>query len=300
MEDDILEKSFVVYLLTNKVTSKSYVGKTTQMLKLRLRNHKCNKKSLIGRAIHAHGWENFTVEILEECATEAELNEREIYWIKTLNTKHPNGYNLTDGGESGYKVSEKSRQLRSENSPCKRAIRCIDTDEIFPSITAAAKHFNISRATIGSVCRGEHIRVGGLKFEYVDTPLSEADKLREAQKPKGKAIRCIDTNEQFNTIAEAARYFHLDGGHISAVCCGHALSTGGLHFEFLDNELRKQAELNRPPSLKKPVRCIETSIEYESAAVASKETGANSCSIGLVCRGKLKTAGGYHWQFVTP
>lgn len=233
--EDILEKSFVVYLLTDLTNLKKYVGKTTQMLKIRLSNHRCHKKSYIGHAIRSHGWQNFKVEILEECATEAELNEREIYWIKTLNTKYPNGYNLTDGGESGYKVSEKSRQLRSENSPCKRPVRCLDTGEEFPSITAAAKHFKISRVTIGSVCRGEHIRVGGLKFEYVDMPLSEADKLREARKPIGKPIRCIDTNECFNTIAEAARYFHLDSGHISAVCCGHALSTGGLHFEFMQS-----------------------------------------------------------------
>lgn len=233
MEENILEKSFVVYLITNKINSMQYIGKTINKLKIRLYNHKCHKTSYIGRAIKFYGWENFKVEILEECANRTELNEREKYWIKTLNTKTPNGYNLTSGGESGYKVSEKSRRLRSENSPCKRAVHCLDTDEIFPSITAAAKHFNISRATIGSVCRGEHIRVGGLKFEYVDAPLSEAEKLREARKPKGKPIRCIDTNERFNTIAEAARYFGLDGGHISAVCCGRALSTGGLHFEFI-------------------------------------------------------------------
>ena len=296
--EEIFEKSFVVYLLTDLTNSKKYVGKTTQMLKIRLSAHKCNKKTRIGRAIRSHGWENFKVEILEECTTEAELDEREMYWIKTLNTRHPNGYNLTDGGEgsTGRKCSEKVR-----TNHYKRAVRCIDTNEVFSSVKDAAEHLKISTNSICKVCHGIAIRAGGLKFEYVDAPLSEEARAREAAK-KTKAVRCVETGVDYESIHDAAERTGISRRHISGVCNGECKTTYGLHFEFVDDELRKQAELKRhkPNLRKKPARCLETGVEYESITAASKDTGILKDSISFACYGKLKTAGGYHWQFVTP
>ena len=82
-----------------------------ERLKKRIREHKNNTKSLIGRALHKYGEENFVWVVLEECDSREQLDEREIYWIKTLNTKAPNGYNLTDGGEGvlGFHLSFETR-----------------------------------------------------------------------------------------------------------------------------------------------------------------------------------------------
>lgn len=52
----------------------------------------------LGRLCVNAAQENFTVEIIERCLSQAELNERERFWIKVLKSKSPNGYNLTDGG----------------------------------------------------------------------------------------------------------------------------------------------------------------------------------------------------------
>lgn len=46
-----------------------------------------------------YGIKNFTVEVIEECESREQLNERERYWIVKLNCKYPNGYNMTDGGD---------------------------------------------------------------------------------------------------------------------------------------------------------------------------------------------------------
>lgn len=193
--EEILEKSFVVYLLKNKIKLMGYVGITTQKLKNRLRCHRNTCDTYIG----AHGWESFTVEILEECATLYELNEREKFWIKTLNTKKPNGYNLTDGdeGSPGKACSEELKLAKSLGSPKKRPVQCINTDEIFHSINAAAKHFNISSNGISAVCQGKQIRAGGLKFQYCDSPLSEEELLRKPRPTRCEAIRCVETNEIF-------------------------------------------------------------------------------------------------------
>ena len=48
----------------------------------------------------------------------------------------------------------------------------------------------------------------------------------------------------------------------------------------------------------KPVRCIELNTIYPSVREAARCLNLDSSSIGKVCRRKLKTAGGYHWEFV--
>ena len=60
---------------------------------------------------------------------------------------------------------------------------------------------------------------------------------------------------------------------------------------------RKALELGlRQKRDKKQVICIETGQIYESASFAIKETGF--ISIDTCCRGKCKTAGGYHWKYI--
>lgn len=53
--------------------------------------------------------------------------------------------------------------------------------------------------------------------------------------------------------------------------------------------------------LAKPVLCIETGVIYESASAAARATGVDHSSISRVARGapRYKTAGGFHWEYVT-
>lgn len=64
--------------------NKIYVGQTTLKLSRRISNHKC-ADSLIGDAIRKFGLENFVWVVLEECDSQAELDEAERRWIKRLN-----------------------------------------------------------------------------------------------------------------------------------------------------------------------------------------------------------------------
>ncbi len=59
----------------------------------------------------------------------------------------------------------------------------------------------------------------------------------------------------------------------------------------------KCANKARSLSKSKPVICIETNIMYSCLTEAEKLTGVNKLSISNCCRGKQKTAGGYHWKF---
>lgn len=87
----------VIYCITNLINGKKYVGQTIKKVSYRFNEH-ANAKSLIGKAIRKYGRDNFRTGTLEECYSYEELNAAEMKWIKDLNTKYPNGYNKTDGG----------------------------------------------------------------------------------------------------------------------------------------------------------------------------------------------------------
>lgn len=93
----------IVYKLTNTVTNKIYVGKTKQSLEKRINGHlrysKEGKPTKLTNSINKYGWDKFKAEILEE-VTDGSINEREQYWIKTLNTLKE-GLNSTEGGDGG-------------------------------------------------------------------------------------------------------------------------------------------------------------------------------------------------------
>ena len=46
------------------------------------------------------------------------------------------------------------------------------------------------------------------------------------------------------------------------------------------------------------ILCIETNEKYESLRDAFKNTNINFHHIAEVCKGKRKTAGGYHWKYI--
>lgn len=48
----------------------------------------------------------------------------------------------------------------------------------------------------------------------------------------------------------------------------------------------------------KPIRCIETGIEYQGAKWASRELGIDASGITKALKNPNKTCGGYHWQYI--
>lgn len=115
-----------IYLLTNLVNGKKYVGQSTDINR-RFSEHlrsaqpdKYPQKSErdancpIHKAMVKYGVNNFSLTILEECPKE-QLNEQERYWIEKLNTYIDNGqgYNVTKGGQENFGLKgEKHSQAK--------------------------------------------------------------------------------------------------------------------------------------------------------------------------------------------
>lgn len=62
------------------------------------------------------------------------------------------------------------------------------------------------------------------------------------------------------------------------------------------DETRQKLRDSNPKMLS--VQCIETEIIYKSINEASRKTGVDASAISKVCKGKYKTAGGFHWKYV--
>lgn len=63
---------------------------------------------------------------------------------------------------------------------------------------------------------------------------------------------------------------------------------------------RKKMSLMRSgkPKKGKSVLCIETKETFKSAREASRKLNLANGTIADVCRGKIKTAGGFHWEYI--
>lgn len=92
--------NYKIYKITNLTNNKIYVGFTCKSLEHRFYQHcKYKRKSAITAAINKHGVENFTITcLLDNIETVEEAAKLEVEYIKILDSLHPNGYNLTEGG----------------------------------------------------------------------------------------------------------------------------------------------------------------------------------------------------------
>lgn len=109
-----------VYLITNKLNGKQYVGQTIGTIEGRWRRHTwpCNAKSgrmPISLAISKYGKENFLVEKLGEYESLDELNAAEKAFADALNTWSPNGYNLKAGNGIGAMSEVTKEKIRKAN-----------------------------------------------------------------------------------------------------------------------------------------------------------------------------------------
>lgn len=133
-----------IYYITNIINSKKYIGKTTLTVQKRFKQHckdskreKCDKRPLYD-TMNKYGVENFIVEELEQVEDESLLSEKEIYWIKELETYGSKGYNATKGGDGiiiynhseiielyqlGYNCSEVAKLIGCDRSTVSKVLK---------------------------------------------------------------------------------------------------------------------------------------------------------------------------------
>ena len=109
----------VIYKITSP-SGRVYVGKTKR-LKIRIWEYRWRskkRKSIIHDSIKGYGWEAHKLEVIEEVSDEL-LNEREMFWIKELNTfylDNEKGMNMTKGGDGNVPSWKHNIERRKKQS----------------------------------------------------------------------------------------------------------------------------------------------------------------------------------------
>lgn len=100
-----------IYLITNSINGKQYVGQST------VDRNKIGHGKAITEAYGKYGKNSFIYEkICTNIGNRNALNYVEKFWIKTINTLSPNGYNIEEGGSDKGIVAESTKQkLRKIN-----------------------------------------------------------------------------------------------------------------------------------------------------------------------------------------
>lgn len=111
-----------IYITTNLINGRQYIGQKKSPKFLGTKYLGSGK--ILYQAIDKYGRENFKVELLCECNSKEELNEKEIYYIAKYNAQNDSHfYNISKGGTAGpggpmFKGghhSEETKRLMSQN-----------------------------------------------------------------------------------------------------------------------------------------------------------------------------------------
>ena len=204
-----------IYVITNDVNNKQYVGKTNFSIEKRFKEHVSlsertrHEKRPLYDAMNKYGIEHFSIEQLEECLPE-ETAIREQYWIDKLNT-HNKGYNATYGGDGKLlynyeKIVEKYKELKT--------------------LKATAEYFHCSVDVVKAACDNYGISS------------KEINKNAIQKYSKRVAMLDIDTEQilqTFESLSEAARFLgdSRKSGHIGKVCNGKRIYAYGYKWKFI-------------------------------------------------------------------
>lgn len=242
-----------------KIGNKLYVGKTLALERKRQAKHKfeaykLHKETPFARAIRKYGWDNVLAgySVIEriEAGTKQELNaklcERETYWIRTLDTLAPKGYNCYDRGQYGtptygdkkamYEKISKSLKGKCMNPEAtSKPVFCIEQGRWYPSVREAERANGLKKGTLNKAADGKSCTCGGLTWSHDGKPHEREDLIKKSRKP----IVCIETGIEYKSIYEASKLFLPEEPCANTkpkiqMSLKHGWAVSGYHFKYSD------------------------------------------------------------------
>lgn len=248
-----------IYKFVNKINGKIYIGQSNDIQR-RIKDHYYkahnptggNYHSPLHLAIRKYGWDNFQIEVLEECNIE-ELDEKEIYYIQLYNSITPNGYNIMAGGQQFRKDTSDSNKKRC--SQCGKIIDrkahtglCLDCYRQFlrkdiptkeelkqllidnnGNFTKVGNMFNVSSSSIVRWCKSYNLPY-----------YSEDYKIKKEKQAYKRPVNQIDKNTNeiiatYESSMDAARALgKKKGSHITEVCKGIHKTAYGYKWQYAE------------------------------------------------------------------
>ena len=178
-----------------------------------------------------------------------------------------------------------------------------------PTIEAAAKVIGLTPDSIQKNVIGENKTAGGYVWKYAtDKEINRLPAYKQAdyvRNPKVKPViqYAVEGKRlaEYPSIAEVSKAFK-----VSLSCISQALDKPGrtcAGFVWRTKGHRYYGELARKPAANKPRLVTQYDLQgrkikvFKSTRHAGKETGISSSTISAVATGRLKTTGGFIWQY---
>ena len=192
---------YILYEHRNKINGKRYIGITNNKSKRWYGKGKhYDGCPYFFAAIQKYGWDNFEHNVLIYDLTREEASRLEKHYIEMFKTcDKAFGYNLAEGGvnaptmlgkhhsketkrkmseaQRGKKQTEEQKRRHSEymtglmvgkRNHKSRAVKCINTGEVFESMRIAAQAKGVLQPKIWKCCNGEASHTHGLRWEYAE------------------------------------------------------------------------------------------------------------------------------------
>jgi group I intron endonuclease len=221
-----------IYLITNKINNKKYIGKTIKSLSIRFYNHcyasKNGSTTHFHKAIKKYGEDNFIIEELDMCDTNI-LGEKEIEWISKLNPE----YNQTlggDGGILGYSHTEDTRKLLS----LKRKGKFVGHKNSFYNQT----HTEEQKEKWSKMRKGQPSPCGFAGKSHKEESKSKTSQTLK-NNPKIKRTKVfqydIEGNflREFQSISDAAKFVETNPSNIKYTCEGKFNHCKGYRWSYV-------------------------------------------------------------------
>ena len=302
---EINNATYCVYIHTNKINGKMYVGQTVHgnNPEKRWNNGKgYSSSTYFYSAIEKYGWDNFDHQIIASNLTKSEADNFEKLLIKELNTMNKKvGYNLTAGGDGnvGYSPSDETRQKISNSlkgQPRSReAIEKTRRALLGTHLSEETKK-KLSESKKGKQNPMYGVGLCGEKNGMYGKHHSEEtrEKLRqifsgEGSPNYGKSM----SEEQKKKLSEARKGKYA--GENNAFY-------GRTHSEEARKKIGDAHRGGKAPNAKPVVQLDDYGNliqQWESIATAWQTLGICRMSIPNCLSGKQKSAGGYKWMYLS-
>jgi group I intron endonuclease len=257
-----------IYLITNLINGKLYVGQTVYTVELRFSKHvrtaNLGSELALCRAIRKYGAENFKIETIE-VTFETELDNREIFWIKELNSLCFGGglgYNMTTGGH-GVRG-----RIQSEEEKKKRVLSCTGKTH-----TAETKALMSQKMTGREITWADKVSEG-MKKRLADNPDHMAKVVEQALAAAIKNKKPVEALMngvwvEFAGTEDLAQAIGAKAPNITNVIRGKADTIKGFSIRSKDPAIQALCEKNRlerksKPGSHKRVICLETKEIFDS------------------------------------
>ena len=302
------DNKWYVYMHTNKINKKKYIGITGQKNYLRRWGTEGNgyRTQIFGKAIKKYGWDNFSHKILEVVDTQEQALERERYYIQKFKSNNKDyGYNISPGGQTISGLYN----LPSMSVP----VYQYDLDgnflEMYPSIMEAERATGIENSAICACCKGKHHYTKQYiwsyeKFEKIPHINPKQLRYELITKKQEKKVYQYDLDgnyiAEYKSTLEADRLTGVSFKHISSCCLGKRRQTGGYRWSYVyyNNlpKMKAHANAKKVNQYNKNGDFIQS---FDSLSEASSCLGISASRISACCTGKMDTYKGYIWKYIS-